>query len=83
MTNVMMKMSMERFATKLLPMVERNVTGSMPATRAVATAATMMMRIESSLSAKPTTTITMPRSFRRLMGSISPLPFPAGFIDRK
>ena len=75
MTNVMMKMSMERLETKLLPIVERNVTGSMPATRAVATAATMMMRIESSLSAKPTTTITMPRSFRRLMGSISSLPF--------
>ncbi len=75
MTNVMTKMSMLRLETKLLPIVARNVIGSIPATSAVATAATMMIRIESSLRAKPTTTITMPKSLRRLIGSISSHPF--------
>ena len=71
-TNVMMKMHMLRFETKLSPSVFRNATGSIPPTTAVAMAATMMMRIESSLSAKPTTTMTIPRSLRSSVGSIGP-----------
>ena len=77
-TNVMMKMHMLRLETKLSPRVSRNATGSMPPTTAVATAATMMMRMESSLSAKPATTMTIPRSLISSAGSIGP---PCGSVD--
>ena len=71
-TKVMMNTHMLRLETKLEPMVSRNETGAMPATRAVTTAATMITRMESSLQAKPTTTMTMPSSLRSSMGSIGP-----------
>ena len=59
----MMKMAMLRFATKVLPSVSSRVTGPRPPTSAVTTAATRMTRMESSFSAKPAMTMTMPSSF--------------------
>ena len=78
-TITMMNMSMLRLSTKLWPSVWKNVSGSSPATSAVATAATMITRIESSLHAKPTTMITIPMSFR--YSTTSP-PYPLFFVEQ-
>ena len=70
-TMTMMKMGMLRLLTKLLPRVSRNSIGLSPPARAVATAATMMTRMESSFRAKPTTKMTMPMSVMYSMPSPS------------
>ena len=63
-SSTMMKIAMLRFETNEVPSVVRKPSAPMPPTSAVTTAATMMIRIASSLRAKPTITITIPKSTR-------------------
>ena len=78
MTKVMMKMHMLRLDTKLVPRVSKNEPTSIPPTTAVTTAATMMMRMESSFIAKPMITMAIPRSLSSSMGSMFAPPFAYG-----
>ena len=63
-SNTMMKIAMLRFETNDVPNVVRKPSTPMPPTSAVTKAATIMIRIASSLRAKPTITITIPNNTR-------------------
>ena len=69
-TNTIIKVHILRFATKLEPSVSKKVTKSIPPTRAVTTAATIMIKIESIFNTNPMITIKIPNSLSNSIFSI-------------
>ena len=62
-SRIIMKIAMLRFATKLVPSASRRPSIPRPPASAVVTAAKKIIRMESSFSANPSTTIRTPINF--------------------
>ena len=73
-SRIIIKIAMLRFATKFVPSVSRSPSIPRPPARAVVTAAKKIIRMESSFSANPSTTIRTPISL------IYSIDFPPSFF---